>query len=148
MYLNNMSWQMNIFHSIYCHISNNIDSSPPIASSMHQIIGWALVQIMACRLFGSKPLSKPNACLLSTGPFGTKFSEIFYHGPSGTKFSEIFYQNPSICQGGDELKLNPIAVYSLGKSPRKGPVMRKSCHVMTSSCIKYRARYCYWEIIR
>ena len=36
------------------------NSSPPSAAYMHQWIGSALVQIMACRrLFGTKPLSKP-----------------------------------------------------------------------------------------
>ena len=36
-----------------------INSFPPSAAYMRQWIGWALVQIMACRLFGTKPLSKP-----------------------------------------------------------------------------------------
>ena len=39
-----------------------INSSPPSAAYimyMRQRIGSALVQIMACRLFGAKPLSKP-----------------------------------------------------------------------------------------
>ena len=35
------------------------NSSPPSAAYMRQWIGSALVQIMACRLFGAKPLSKP-----------------------------------------------------------------------------------------
>ena len=35
------------------------NSSPPSAAYMCQRIGVALVQIMACRLFGVKPLSKP-----------------------------------------------------------------------------------------
>ena len=34
-------------------------SSPPSATYMRQRIGSALVQIMACRLFYAKPLSKP-----------------------------------------------------------------------------------------
>ena len=34
-------------------------SPPPSAAYMHQGIGSALVQIMACCLFGAKPLSKP-----------------------------------------------------------------------------------------
>ena len=34
-------------------------SSPPSAAYMRQWIGPALVQIMPCRLFGAKPLSKP-----------------------------------------------------------------------------------------
>ena len=35
------------------------NSSPPIAAYMHQCIRSALIQIMACCLFGAKPLSKP-----------------------------------------------------------------------------------------
>ena len=37
-----------------------VNSSPPNAAYMRQWIGSALVQIMACRLFGAKPLSKPT----------------------------------------------------------------------------------------
>ena len=37
-----------------------VNSSPPSGAYMHQWIGWALVQIMACRLFSAiKPLSNP-----------------------------------------------------------------------------------------
>ena len=36
-----------------------VNSSPPSAAFMCQWIRSALVQIMACRLFGAKPLSKP-----------------------------------------------------------------------------------------
>ena len=39
-----------------CFINN---SSPPSAAYMHQWTGSALVQIMACRLIGTKPLSEP-----------------------------------------------------------------------------------------
>ena len=38
---------------------STINSSPPSAAYMRQWIGSALVQIMAWRLFGAKPLSKP-----------------------------------------------------------------------------------------
>ena len=36
-----------------------INSSPPSAAYMRQRIGTTLVQIMACRLSGLKPLPKP-----------------------------------------------------------------------------------------
>ena len=36
-----------------------LNSSPPDATYMCQWIGSALVQIIACRLFGTKPLSEP-----------------------------------------------------------------------------------------
>ena len=37
-----------------------------------------LVQIMACRLFGTKPVSEPIARILSIGPLRTNFSEILF----------------------------------------------------------------------
>ena len=41
-----------------CHVANTILTHlPPSATYMRQWIGSALVQIMACRLFGAKPLS-------------------------------------------------------------------------------------------
>ena len=43
------------------HIGRQIvfNSCPPTAAYMRQCIGSALVQILACRLFGAKPLPKP-----------------------------------------------------------------------------------------
>ena len=38
---------------------HEVNSSPPSAAYLCQWIGSALVQIMACRLFGAKPLSEP-----------------------------------------------------------------------------------------
>ena len=49
-------------HVLSWHISCRVsltNSSPPSVTYMHQWIRSALVQIMACRLFGTKPLSKP-----------------------------------------------------------------------------------------
>ena len=58
-----------VFCSTYepvCYLVNDFaamivcfNSSPPTAADMSQWVGPALVQIMACRLFGAKPLSKP-----------------------------------------------------------------------------------------
>ena len=56
--------------------SHWVNSCPPSAAYMHQWIGSALVKIMACRLFGAKPLSKPVLGLFSIRPLGTNFSEI------------------------------------------------------------------------
>ena len=46
--------------------------SPPSAAYRRQYIESALVQIMTCRLFGAKPLSKP---MLAYCHLGTNFSE-------------------------------------------------------------------------
>ena len=52
------------FKVLGCHQTSDtplmyLNSSPPSAAYMCQWIGSSLVQIMACRLFGAKPLSKP-----------------------------------------------------------------------------------------
>ena len=48
-----------------------VNSYPLCAAYMRQWIGSALVQIMASRLCGARPLSKPMLCLLSVGPART-----------------------------------------------------------------------------
>ena len=40
-------------------IHQKLNSSTPSAAYMHQWTGSALVQVMACRLFGAKPLPEP-----------------------------------------------------------------------------------------
>ena len=44
---------------IEANVSIVFNSSPPSAAYMRQWIRAALFQIMACRLIGAKPLSKP-----------------------------------------------------------------------------------------
>ena len=48
---------MNTYSNV--HACTSLNSSPPSDGYIRQWIGWALVQIMVCRLFGAKPLSKP-----------------------------------------------------------------------------------------
>ena len=43
----------------HCIHNEGINSSPPSAAYMRQWMGLVLVKIMACRLPGAKPLSKP-----------------------------------------------------------------------------------------
>ena len=47
----------NDLHTLTINIC--VNSSPRSVAYMRHLIGSALVQIMACRLFGAKPLSKP-----------------------------------------------------------------------------------------
>ena len=42
---------------------------PPSAAYMRQRIGLALVQMMACRLFGAKPSSKPTLDYCQMEPY-------------------------------------------------------------------------------
>ena len=48
-------WMVQVHSTTECMLN----SSPPSDACIRQWIGSALVQIMACRLFGTKPLSKP-----------------------------------------------------------------------------------------
>ena len=56
--------------------SKGLNSSLPRAAYMCHWNGSALAQIMACCLFGVKPLPEPTLGLLSIGSSGTNFSEI------------------------------------------------------------------------
>ena len=55
---------MRISDQIFCcfiaYFSFSFNSSSPSATYMHQWIGSALVEIMACHLVGAKPLSQPR----------------------------------------------------------------------------------------
>ena len=46
-------------HDINMYNFDTFKSSPPSVTYMRQWTGTPLVKIMACRLFGAKPLSKP-----------------------------------------------------------------------------------------
>ena len=50
-------------------LNQDISSSSPSAAYMRQIIGWALFHIMACRLFGAKPLPKPMLTYCQFDPY-------------------------------------------------------------------------------
>ena len=88
-------------------VQSLVNSSPPSATYMHQCIRLALVKIIACHLFGTKPLSKPMLCLLSIGPLGTNFSEIllkiqnFSFMKMHLKILSAKWQ--PFCPGGDKL---------------------------------------------
>ena len=56
------------------HLNDCLDSSPLSAAYMRQWFWSAYVQIMACHIFGAKPLSKP---MLAYWPLRTHFSEIW-----------------------------------------------------------------------
>ena len=74
--------------------------TPPSAAYMRGWIGWAMVQIMACRLFGAKPLSKQMPGLLSIGHLGTNFGEILIK-IQNLKISSAIWR--PFCPGGDEV---------------------------------------------
>ena len=79
-YTDEFPYQCNIdeWYRAKCSISYliRLNSSPPSVAYMRQWIRSALVQIMSCRLFGAKPLSKPMLGYFFIGPLGTNFSEI------------------------------------------------------------------------
>ena len=54
-----------IYGSYWYH---NLNSSPPSAAYMRQWAQQALVQVMACRLFGAKPLPEPMLAYCQLDP--------------------------------------------------------------------------------
>ena len=65
--------------------NSKFNSSSPSAAYMHQWTGSALVQIMACPLFGTKPLSKPMLGYCQLDPMNklqwkfSKNTQLFIH---------------------------------------------------------------------
>ena len=90
------------FLFLFCYLTH----FSPSAAYMRQWIGSALVQIMACRLFGAKPSSKPVLGYCQFDPeeqtlvkFKSKY-EIFVHENA---FENLFCDMAAILSGGDEL---------------------------------------------
>ena len=86
----------------------NINSSPPSATYMRQWTGSSLVQVIACRLFGTKPLPEPmrNDCQLdSWEQISVKFESDFYrfHSRKCNWQCRLPKWRP-FCPEGDELK--------------------------------------------
>ena len=84
-----------------------LNSSPPSAAYMRQWTGSTLVQVMACRLLGAKPLPEPmlTYCQLDSWvQISVKFESKFYHFHSWKGISKCRLPN---CQpffsGRDEL---------------------------------------------
>ena len=73
--------------------------SPPGVTYMRQWIGSALVQIMACRIFGVKSLAT-NVRTILIGPLGTNFSEILIEihtfSFEKTDFKNVIYKMAKI----------------------------------------------------
>ena len=75
---------------------------------LRQRIGWALVQIMACRLIGAKPLSKPMLAYCQLDPkeqTSVKFQSKFNHFHSRKCVWKCRLRNGGHFVRGDELSL-------------------------------------------
>ena len=83
-----------------------VNSSPPSAAYMRQWTGSSLVQVMACRLFGAKPLPEPmlTYCELDSWEhISVKFESEFYHFHSGKcSWKCRLSKCRPFCAGGDE----------------------------------------------
>ena len=67
---------------IFVQVSSCVNSSPPSVEYMHHSTGSALVQVMACHLFGTKPLPEQmltNCQLDSWEQMPVRFELEFYH---------------------------------------------------------------------
>ena len=95
--------------STFLHFTLFVNSSPPSAAYIRQWTGSALVQVMACRLFGAKPLPEPMLvyCQLdSWEQISVKFESEFYHFRSRKCIwnCRLSKWRP-FCLGGDELNI-------------------------------------------
>ena len=75
MYLIMSFAKLRLFHS---GIDQCMNASPPSAAYMRRWTGSALVQIMACRLDGAKPLSEPMLTYYQFDHRETYFNEILF----------------------------------------------------------------------
>ena len=85
-----------------------LNSSPPSAAHMRQWTGSALVQVMALRLFGTKPFPEPMLayCRLdSWKQISVKIKSIFhlFHSRKCIWYCHLPKWRP-LCPGGDDLK--------------------------------------------
>ena len=101
-------WASKHSYGCNCHSSSYIiNSSPPSAPYICQLIGSALVQIMACRLFGAKPLSKPLLGYCQLDPKEqiqwsfNQNTKLFIHENASEISSAKWWP---FCPGGDGLK--------------------------------------------
>ena len=94
---------------------NSFNSSPPCAAYMSQWTGSSLVQVMACCLFGTKPLPKPMLayCQLDSWEhISVKFELEFYHFHSRKCNWKCRLPNwRPFCPGGDVLKSVNIIIH-------------------------------------
>ena len=82
-----------------------LNSSPPSATYMRQWMRSVLVQIMACRLCGTKPLSKPMLSYCQLDP-NEQTSVTFSIKIQNLLFTKMHLKTPSakwrpFCSGGD-----------------------------------------------
>ena len=112
-------WHCNGQYWVYCleeklwpksearHVLTVINSSPPSAAYMRQWTGPSLVQVMACCLFGTKPLPEPMLayCQLDSWErISVTFESEFYHFHSRICIwkSRLPKWRPCCPGGGDE----------------------------------------------
>ena len=119
-----------------------IDSSPHCALNMRQWIGSALVQIMDCRLLGTKPLYTPMLGYYQLD-LKNKFSEILI------KIQNFHSQNASeniICESAATLSMRYESITVLRrKTPETGEHFQSVCfNVNVHGTLKCRHAFPTW----
>ena len=116
-----------------------INSSPPSAAYMHQWIGSALLQKMACRLFGAKPLSKPMLDYCRLGPkeqTSVKFIQnikLFIHENAS---ENIVCEMAAVLSSGDEFKRYTHRLSCLSRSALKTrQTLNALCALLTRASV-------------
>ena len=134
------------WHHFCFLVVNHLNSPPPSATHMHQWTVSALVQVMACRLYGAKPLPEPILDYCQLDPWeqiSVKFESEFYHFHSRKCISNFRLPKwQPFCPGGDE-SINTKMVkaeYLLGLCTRKAWICNYKpisfCGI-TYSCPRY-----------
>ena len=135
---------------IWLHVSSNkfmssrVNSSFPSAAYMRQWTGSALVQIMACRLFGNNSLSKPMLGCCQLEPLGTNFNEIWIkiHNVS---FRKMHLKMKSakwrpFCPGGDELNAHDCCLNRMCERDTETGVNPQSCVIQEQGLLHFTTR--------
>ena len=92
------------------------NSSPPSAAYMRRLTGWALVQVMACRLFDAKPLFEPMLEYFNW-TLGYKLQCNFFIEIRAFSFKEMLLKMASakqwpFCPGRDQLIKQPLKFWN------------------------------------
>ena len=129
-YMNQLGTRIYELHWVICmphqqwvrllnHVLISINSSPPSAAYMHQPSRSALVQVMTCCLFGTKPFPKPMLAYIPSDSWEHisvkfKFSlKKMYLIFSSAKMADIFFR------GEMSLTISGVPDYDMKEDPIK-----------------------------
>ena len=143
------SWWYFLVNNRYNHQGYVVNSAPPSAAYMHQGTGSALVHVMACRLFGAKPLPKPMLGYSQLDSEGTNLSEILIK-IQNFSFTKMHLKISSskwrpFCSGGDEFISEPMS-YCVALIEHTGDVGMFSLYMIWVHWCPYGCYIYIWQV--